>query len=322
MPEITLEANPGNGGRPDTSRPIGGWRQPALHRRPEPVGAILERSGGSTARRKSARRWRQRAGGLHEPQPRPHVRPARQTLAQASRDLAEALALQPEHLSYYQLTLEPNTAFHRAHRAPGEDLIADMHQQGAHAGRGGIRAVRGIRLCAGGTPLPAQPELLGVRGLPRHRRRRSRQADRPGGTGRAPLEACATRRPTWTRATPGSSSPGGDRLAAGPDAGVRHERPAAAGGFRARCSSAHRAPFARIASAWTKACAAGLLFREADRSDPPSSDRDSSTTSCSSSTIGLKEGTSYLNLSPACAMVSLPGFPLRIWPDTGQEGSP
>jgi oxygen-independent coproporphyrinogen-3 oxidase len=54
-----------------------------------------------------------------------------QTLAQASRDLEEALALKPEHLSYYQLTLEPNTAFHCAPPPlPDEDLTADMHLQG------------------------------------------------------------------------------------------------------------------------------------------------------------------------------------------------
>jgi putative oxygen-independent coproporphyrinogen III oxidase len=55
-----------------------------------------------------------------------------QTLAQARLDLEEALALEPEHLSYYQLTLEPNTAFHHAPPPlPDEDLIADIQLQGA-----------------------------------------------------------------------------------------------------------------------------------------------------------------------------------------------
>ncbi len=40
----------------------------------------------------------------------------------AARDLREAIALEPDHLSYYQLTLEPNTYFHA--RPPG-DLPAD-----------------------------------------------------------------------------------------------------------------------------------------------------------------------------------------------------
>ena len=54
-----------------------------------------------------------------------------QSLEQAGRDLGEALALEPEHLSYYQLTLEPNTDFHRAPpTVPDDDLVADMHLQG------------------------------------------------------------------------------------------------------------------------------------------------------------------------------------------------
>lgn len=39
-----------------------------------------------------------------------------QTLEQASEDLAQAIALSPQHLSCYQLTIEPNTLFH--HQPP------------------------------------------------------------------------------------------------------------------------------------------------------------------------------------------------------------
>jgi len=54
-----------------------------------------------------------------------------QSLTQACRDLEQALALEPEHISYYQLTLEPNTAFHRTPPPlPDQDLIADMRLQG------------------------------------------------------------------------------------------------------------------------------------------------------------------------------------------------
>jgi len=54
-----------------------------------------------------------------------------QGLGEARRDVAQALAFAPEHLSYYQLTLEPNTAFHAAPPPlPEHDLAADMHQQG------------------------------------------------------------------------------------------------------------------------------------------------------------------------------------------------
>jgi len=53
-----------------------------------------------------------------------------QSLDEAYQDLREALALQPEHLSYYQLTLEPNTVFHGAPPPlPDEDLIADIQLQ-------------------------------------------------------------------------------------------------------------------------------------------------------------------------------------------------
>lgn len=54
-----------------------------------------------------------------------------QSLAEALRDLDRALALEPEHLSYYQLTLEPGTAFAAAPPVlPHEDVLADMADAG------------------------------------------------------------------------------------------------------------------------------------------------------------------------------------------------
>lgn len=54
-----------------------------------------------------------------------------QTIAEADQDLAALIALSPEHISYYQLTLEPNTAFHAQPPAmPDPDLAADMAAQG------------------------------------------------------------------------------------------------------------------------------------------------------------------------------------------------
>ena len=51
-----------------------------------------------------------------------------QTLAAATAELTAAIDLMPEHLSYYQLTLEPNTPFaRRPPELPDEDLVADMH---------------------------------------------------------------------------------------------------------------------------------------------------------------------------------------------------
>jgi len=54
-----------------------------------------------------------------------------QTDAMAMADLAAALAHTPEHLSWYQLTLEPNTVFHRhPPRLPGEDTLAEIQEHG------------------------------------------------------------------------------------------------------------------------------------------------------------------------------------------------
>ena len=55
----------------------------------------------------------------------------KQTLAEAEADIREACALAPEHLSYYQLTLEPNTEFHaRPPPLPDEDSAWAMQEQG------------------------------------------------------------------------------------------------------------------------------------------------------------------------------------------------
>jgi putative oxygen-independent coproporphyrinogen III oxidase len=52
-----------------------------------------------------------------------------QALDEALTDLRTALALQPTHLSVYQLTLEPNTLFHAQPPAlPDEDVLAAMQE--------------------------------------------------------------------------------------------------------------------------------------------------------------------------------------------------
>jgi len=52
-----------------------------------------------------------------------------QILDEALADLRTALALQPTHLSVYQLTLEPNTLFHAQPPAlPDEDVLAGMQE--------------------------------------------------------------------------------------------------------------------------------------------------------------------------------------------------
>jgi oxygen-independent coproporphyrinogen-3 oxidase len=52
-----------------------------------------------------------------------------QTLDDARRDLEAALRLAPQHLSFYHLTIEPNTLFHRyPPPLPDDDAAADMEQ--------------------------------------------------------------------------------------------------------------------------------------------------------------------------------------------------
>lgn len=54
-----------------------------------------------------------------------------QTVAGAQADLCAALAFCPPHISWYQLTIEPNTVFHkRPPQLPLDDALADIQQAG------------------------------------------------------------------------------------------------------------------------------------------------------------------------------------------------
>lgn len=54
-----------------------------------------------------------------------------QTVEQALADIDAALALAPGHISWYQLTLEPNTRFYRyPPELPDEDALTDIEQAG------------------------------------------------------------------------------------------------------------------------------------------------------------------------------------------------
>lgn len=55
----------------------------------------------------------------------------KQTLQQALKDLERACELQPEHISWYQLTIEPNTHFY-SHRPtlPNAHVLENIHDQG------------------------------------------------------------------------------------------------------------------------------------------------------------------------------------------------
>lgn len=60
-----------------------------------------------------------------------------QTLKDAEDDLQHALLSAPKHISYYQLTIEPNTFFHKHQPClPGEDEIGEM-ELSAYAALGG-----------------------------------------------------------------------------------------------------------------------------------------------------------------------------------------
>ncbi len=53
-----------------------------------------------------------------------------QTLVDARADVAAAIGFAPPHLSFYHLTIEPNTLFHRhPPKLPDDDLSADIEEQ-------------------------------------------------------------------------------------------------------------------------------------------------------------------------------------------------
>ena len=54
-----------------------------------------------------------------------------QTLNEALDDLRQAIELAPPHLSWYQLTIEPNTMFaYRPPKLPDDDELWDIFEQG------------------------------------------------------------------------------------------------------------------------------------------------------------------------------------------------
>jgi putative oxygen-independent coproporphyrinogen III oxidase len=54
----------------------------------------------------------------------------RQNVEEAVTDIERAIALEPGHISHYQLTIEPDTAFfHRPPALPGDERIWDMQQR-------------------------------------------------------------------------------------------------------------------------------------------------------------------------------------------------
>lgn len=131
--EITLEANPGT----LDLRRLADYREAGVNRLSLGVQSLSAKS-------------LRRLGRIHTPdEARIAVQMARdagfdninldlmfglpeQGLLDALADLDEALALAPEHLSYYQLTLEPETAFAASPPfLPDPDLVAEMGAAGS-----------------------------------------------------------------------------------------------------------------------------------------------------------------------------------------------
>ena len=130
--EITLEANPGT---VDTSR-FAGYRAAGVNRLSLGIQSLADDQLASLGRIHG------RAEGLAA------VEAARaagfdnfnldlmyalpgQSLAQAEAELRELLALQAPHVSWYQLTLEPNTLFYqRPPELPDDDVIGDIMDMG------------------------------------------------------------------------------------------------------------------------------------------------------------------------------------------------
>jgi oxygen-independent coproporphyrinogen-3 oxidase len=130
--EITLEANPGTveAGR------FAGFREAGINRLSIGVQSFnnahlqaLGRIHDASAAIEAARQARE-AGFTTFNLDIMHALPG-QSRAQALDDLQQAIALQPTHLSWYELTIEPNTVFYRSPPdQPAPDSMADTEEAG------------------------------------------------------------------------------------------------------------------------------------------------------------------------------------------------
>ncbi len=159
-------------------------REPAVDRRAELRRRQAARARPRSRRRPGARRAERGRGLLRDLEPRPDVRAARADARPVRRRPASRRStLQPPHLSIYHLTLEPNTLFASrppagADALPDDDLAFEMLDLiSERTARARTRALRGLGVCTQRPSLRPQPQLLAVRRLPRHRRRRARQAE-------------------------------------------------------------------------------------------------------------------------------------------------
>ncbi len=130
--EITLEANPG---AVENER-LAGFREAGVNRLSLGVQSFADDKLAALGRIHSADEARRavtmaRAAGFDNLNLDLMFALPGQSLTAARADLEQALELAPEHLSYYQLTLEPNTLFAaRPPALPAEPLMLDIHEQG------------------------------------------------------------------------------------------------------------------------------------------------------------------------------------------------
>lgn len=130
--EITMEANPGTA----EARKFQGFRAAGVNRLSIGVQSFnplqlqkLGRIHGELEARRAAE-WALEAGFDNFNLDLMHGLPE-QTVADAMRDLETAIALKPTHLSWYQLTIEPNTRFAFDPPAlPDDDVLSDIQDAG------------------------------------------------------------------------------------------------------------------------------------------------------------------------------------------------
>lgn len=130
--EITLEANPGAA---DASR-FRGYRSAGVNRLSIGVQSLNDRSLRQLGRIHDARQGRSavdaaRRAGFDNLNIDLMFGLPGQSLREGCADIDAVLKLAPSHISYYQLTIEPNTGFsHAPPELPDEELIERIHEYG------------------------------------------------------------------------------------------------------------------------------------------------------------------------------------------------
>ena len=129
--EITLEANPGT----FEQDKFVGYREAGINRLSIGVQSFNDQHLAKLGRIHTSSNAMQAANLARELFPKlnldlMHGLPD-QELSSSLNDLEQAIALEPDHLSWYQLTIEPNTEFHvRPPILPVDDTLWDIQEQG------------------------------------------------------------------------------------------------------------------------------------------------------------------------------------------------